>query len=107
MTVAETAPSLVAGAAAEGGTSAAQAHEEVRVPLSRAEAHLTPSIPEGARLQGAKSLVLRLLRFLWRDQASFNALSLEAQTGLLHAVEQTGAVVDTCDSGVVTWKVKQ
>ncbi|HEV2063510.1 MAG TPA: hypothetical protein VGS00_03055, partial [Thermoanaerobaculia bacterium] len=50
--VAETAPSFAAGAAAKGGTSAAKAHEEVRVPLSRAEAHLTPWIPEGARLSG-------------------------------------------------------
>jgi SAM-dependent methyltransferase len=86
--VAETAPSLAAGAATQGRPSSAEELEEVRTPLSRAQAHVTPSIPEGAPHSGLKRLALRLLRFLWRDQASFNALSLEAQIGLLHAVEQ-------------------
>jgi O-antigen chain-terminating methyltransferase len=35
-----------------------------------------------------KRLALRLLRFLWRDQASFNVLSLEAQLALVQALEQ-------------------
>ena len=86
--VAETAPSFAAGAATEGKPSFAEELEEVRTPMSRAQAHVTPSIPEGAPHSGLKRLALRLLRFLWRDQASFNALSLEAQIGLLHAVEQ-------------------
>jgi SAM-dependent methyltransferase len=47
-------------------------------PLRRAEQHLTPSIPEGARLFGLKTALLRGFRFLWRDQAAFNSLTLEA-----------------------------
>lgn len=105
--VAEAAPSLPPGAAAKGGTPAAKGREEVRVPLSRAEDHLTPSIPEGARFSGAKSLVLRLLRFLWRDQTSFNALSLEAQIGLLQAVEETHAVVEELRQDLEAWKREQ
>lgn len=62
--------------------------EHVRVPLSRAEAYVTPTIPEDARLSRAKSAVIRLLRFLWRDQTSFNALALEAAGGLVTAVER-------------------
>jgi SAM-dependent methyltransferase len=59
----------------------------VRGALGRAGEHLTPSIPEGAPLSGPKKLAVRLLRFLWREQASFNTLSLEAQAALLSAVE--------------------
>ena len=51
-------------------------------PLSRASEHVTPSIPPAARLAGAKRFVLRTLRFLWRGQASFNALVIEAIGGL-------------------------
>ncbi|HEY7113335.1 MAG TPA: methyltransferase domain-containing protein [Thermoanaerobaculia bacterium] len=47
-------------------------------PVRLAEAHLTPSVPEGARLAGVKKGVLRALRLVWRDQAAFNALTLEA-----------------------------
>ncbi|MGH9398993.1 MAG: class I SAM-dependent methyltransferase [Thermoanaerobaculia bacterium] len=91
--VARTTPSRAAAAAAQDGPSAGDAREEVRSPLSRAEKFVTPSVPEGARLALGKKLALRVLRFLWRDQAAFNALSLEAQIGLLHAVEQNGRVV--------------
>jgi SAM-dependent methyltransferase len=56
--------------------------EDVRVVLDRALRHVTPTIPPGVRLSGTKRLLLRLLRFLWRDQASFNALLLEAGNGL-------------------------
>jgi O-antigen chain-terminating methyltransferase len=62
--------------------------EHVRVPLARAEAYVTPTIPDDARLSSAKSAVVRLLRFLWRDQTSFNALALEAASGLVSAVER-------------------
>jgi len=65
----------------------AERSENVRRPLGKAGEHLTPSIPEGAALSGPKKLAVRLLRFLWREQASFNALSLEAQAALLAAVE--------------------
>ncbi len=60
--------------------------EGFRTPLARASDHLTPTIPPAARLAGAKKLALRVLRFLWRDQASFNALILEAVGGLADAL---------------------
>jgi SAM-dependent methyltransferase len=56
--------------------------EDPRVSLTRALAHVTPTIPSAARLSGVKRLLLRVLRFLWRDQAAFNALLLEAGNGL-------------------------
>jgi len=46
-------------------------------PVRLAEAHLTPTVPEGARLFGLKRAILRALRLVWRDQAAFNALTLE------------------------------
>ncbi len=85
--VARAAPDSAAHAATDGRPSPGEEIREVREPLARAQAHVTPSVRTGARLSGVKSLALRLLRFLWRDQASFNALSLEAQTALLHALE--------------------
>jgi 2-polyprenyl-3-methyl-5-hydroxy-6-metoxy-1,4-benzoquinol methylase len=60
--------------------------EGFRTPLARASEHLTPAIPPAVRLGGAKRLALRLLRFLWRDQASFNALMLEAVGSLANAM---------------------
>ncbi|HEX9287243.1 MAG TPA: class I SAM-dependent methyltransferase [Thermoanaerobaculia bacterium] len=65
--------------------------EDVRVPIRRAEEHLTPTIPQAARFARAKSVVLRALRFLWRDQASFNALALEAANGVVAALERNRA----------------
>jgi len=65
--------------------------EDVRIPIRRAEEHLTPTIPKAARFARAKSLVLRALRFLWRDQASFNALALEAANGVVAALERNRA----------------
>ena len=56
--------------------------EEVRRCLARALQYVTPTIPPAVRLSGAKRFLLRALRFLWRDQASFNALVLEAGGGL-------------------------
>jgi O-antigen chain-terminating methyltransferase len=38
--------------------------------------------------------VLRLLRFLWRGQASFNALALEAANGIVGALERTRAAIE-------------
>jgi SAM-dependent methyltransferase len=57
-----------------GGPVAGEAPDPARL----AEAYLTPSVPEGARAGGLKKLLLRGTRFLWRDQAAFNALALEA-----------------------------
>jgi O-antigen chain-terminating methyltransferase len=60
--------------------------EAAQAALARAAAHVTPSIPESSRLARGKKTVLRLLRFLWRDQGAFNALSLQAGSALLAAV---------------------
>jgi O-antigen chain-terminating methyltransferase len=67
--------------------------EDVRTPLRRAEEHLTPTVPDAARFFGAKSAVVRLLKFLWRGQASFNALVLEAGNGLVAALEQNRTAI--------------
>jgi SAM-dependent methyltransferase len=68
--------------------------EEVRTPLARAEDHVTPTVPDAARFFGAKSAAVRLLRFLWRGQATFNALLLEAGNGIAGALEQNRAAID-------------
>jgi SAM-dependent methyltransferase len=68
--------------------------EEVRTPLARAEGHVTPTVPDAARFFGAKSATVRLLRFLWRNQASFNALLLEAGNGVAGALEENRATMD-------------
>ena len=68
--------------------------EEVRVPLERAEAYLTPAIPDGAPLSGFKKLLLRAFKFLWRDQSSFNALSLEAMLGLRQGILEARSAVE-------------
>jgi len=52
----------------------------------RAAGHLMPSIPAGARLAPVKRAALRAFRFLWREQASFNALVLESFDGLRQAL---------------------
>ena len=68
--------------------------EDVRTPLRRAEDHVTPTVPDAARFFGAKSAAVRLLKFLWRNQASFNALLLEAGTELAAALEQNRSAID-------------
>ncbi len=60
--------------------------ESARAAIERAEAHVTPTVPEGVRFSRAKRLLLRGLRFLWREQASFNALTLESSHGLLRGL---------------------
>jgi len=54
--------------------------------IDRARAHLTPSIPSGARLSRAKRAALRALRFVWREQSAFNALALEAIEALREGI---------------------
>jgi len=54
-----------------------------RKPLQRAAGHLSPNVPAAAPLSRFKRIAVRLLRFLWRDQASFNALALESMEYLL------------------------
>jgi SAM-dependent methyltransferase len=65
--------------------------EGARLSLSRALQYVTPTIPTAARLSGAKRFLLRALRFLWRDQASFNALLLEAGSGLADRLDAAWA----------------
>jgi SAM-dependent methyltransferase len=83
--------------AARSGSSAASRGPELpdsatpeeraaRHAIDRAQAHLTPSIPSGSRLSSAKRAALRALRFVWREQASFNALALEAIEALREGI---------------------
>ena len=61
--------------------------EEVRASLARALQYVTPTIPPAVRLSRSKRFLLRALRFLWRDQASFNALLLQAGGGLANRLD--------------------
>jgi O-antigen chain-terminating methyltransferase len=65
--------------------------EDVRVSLARALEHVTPVVPPAARFSGSKRFLLRALRVLWRDQASFNALLLDAGNGLAERLQQTAS----------------
>ena len=80
--IAETAAAPGASDAADGATATGRAS------LSRAAEVLTPSVPSGAPLEPAKRLVIRALRFLWRNQSAFNSLSLEASSGLADALDR-------------------
>jgi SAM-dependent methyltransferase len=73
-----TAVAEVAPSAAPGSESPGLEDEAFRRSLARASEHITPVIPPAVRLAGTKKLALRSLRFLWRSQAAFNALALEA-----------------------------
>src|SRR5262249_25995588 len=83
--VAEASPATAAAPASERPEERA-----LRSALDRASRHITPAIPPAARLARGKNFAVRALRFLWRDQGSFNALLLEAVAGLadrVHALE--------------------
>ncbi|MEP7131760.1 MAG: class I SAM-dependent methyltransferase [Acidobacteriota bacterium] len=77
--VAATAPP---GALAAASDSSSPEEKTVHRAGERAQGYLTPSVPAGARLSGMKRAAVRALRFVWRDQASFNALTLEALDAL-------------------------
>ena len=66
--------------------SASPEERAARSAIDRARAYLTPSIPEGARLSGLKRAAVRALRFVWREQASFNALALDAVEALREGI---------------------
>jgi SAM-dependent methyltransferase len=86
--IAEAAPAASASAAnGPGGPSSA----ETRSALSRAEEVLTPAVPDGAPLSAAKRIAIRALRFLWRNQSSFNSLSLAATSGLAEGLDRLKA----------------
>jgi SAM-dependent methyltransferase len=84
--IAETAPS--AASTASRGDAAS---ESARAALARAEEVLTPAVPEDAPLAGFKRLAIRALRFLWRNQSSFNTLSLAAASGLADGLDRLRA----------------
>jgi O-antigen chain-terminating methyltransferase len=67
---------------------------EIHLPLRRAGDYVTPTVPEGVRLARAKTLLLRTLRFLWRNQASFNALLIEASRGVVAALDRHREATD-------------
>jgi O-antigen chain-terminating methyltransferase len=88
--VAETAPAEAAlPSEPESGEFA-----DIRQPLKRAEQYVTPAVPDASRLAAAKTAAVRLLRFLWRGQASFNALLLEAATGVVAALERNRSAIE-------------
>ncbi|MGE5414521.1 MAG: methyltransferase domain-containing protein, partial [Syntrophomonadaceae bacterium] len=74
---------------------------EARALLSRATDLMTPSVPRGSPLEPVKRLAIRALRFLWRNQSSFDALALDASTRLVEALErfrlETGRALETLD----------
>jgi len=87
--IAETAPAAPSAAGEGGRRDAASA--EARSALSRAEEVLTPAVPDGAPLSALKRFVIRALRFLWRNQSSFNSLSLSASAGLAEGLDRLRA----------------
>ena len=86
--IAETAP---AGTGAAGAAPGDPASASARSALSRAEEVLTPAVPDGAPLSAAKRVAIRAMRFLWRNQSSFNALSLAASSGLADGLDRLRA----------------
>ncbi len=86
--IAETAPGPGGDAPEDPASQAA------RVALRRAEEVLTPSVPDEAPLSKVKRLAIRSLRFLWRNQSSFNALSLSAGAGLADGLDRLRTETD-------------
>jgi SAM-dependent methyltransferase len=89
--LAEEIRAAIAEAAPEPGRPEAPsdpAAAEARTALRRASEVLTPSVPEGAPLGALKRASIRALRFLWRNQSSFNALSLSAGSALSDSVDR-------------------
>ena len=64
---------------------------EARGALRRAGDLMTPSVPDRAPLAVAKRLAIRAFRFLWRNQSSFNSLSLAAGAGLADSLDRLRA----------------
>src|SRR5262249_31769118 len=85
--IADTAP---AGAPA-GPSPRDPASSQARSALSRAEEVLTPAVPDEAPLAAVKRLAIRAMRFLWRNQSSFNALTLTASSGLADGLDRLRA----------------
>ena len=86
--IAEASPS---GVSATAGAGADPLSAGTRSALSRAEEVLTPAVPDGAPLAALKRVAIRALRFLWRNQSSFNSLSLAASAGLAEGLDRLRA----------------
>ena len=89
-----------AAIAEAGSAPAPQTETDLLDPVRRAETYGTPSVPEGPRLATLKKTLLRGLRFLWRDQAPFNALTLEAFHRLRHESEARFAALRERTAGI-------
>ena len=87
--IAETSP-----APGETGPEGDPAAAEARRILARASEFVTPSVPRGSPLEPVKRLVIRGLRFLWRNQSTFDMLSLDALTHLAEALERLRVATD-------------
>lgn len=61
---------------------------EARSLVARASELVTPSVPRGSPLEPAKRLAIRTLRFLWRNQSTFDTLVLDALGRLTEALER-------------------
>ena len=89
--LAEEIRAAIAEAAPEPGREEAPsdpAAAEARSALRRASEVMTPSVPAGAPLSAVKRAAIRALRFLWRNQSAFNALSLSAGSALSDTVDR-------------------
>ena len=78
-----------------------------RKPLQRAAGHLSPNVAAAARLSLFKRLAVRFLRFLWRDQASFNALSLESMQYLLAGLTSQRRSVEQFRAELASFRLDQ
>lgn len=86
--IAEASPAPAAASAADLPETGAQ---RARGALRRAQEVLTPSVPDDAPLAPIKRLAIRAGRFLWRNQSSFNSLSLAAGSELAEEVDRLRA----------------
>jgi SAM-dependent methyltransferase len=76
------------GPPASAGMEGDPATADARGALRRAADVMTPSVPAGAPLERLKALLIRGLRFLWRNQSTYNSLSLTAATGLADGLDR-------------------
>ncbi len=72
-------------AEADGGDPATA---EARRLLAQASELVTPAVPRGAPLEPLKRLTIRALRFLWRNQSTYDTLTLDAVTRLIESFDR-------------------
>jgi O-antigen chain-terminating methyltransferase len=85
----------VRAAIAEASPAPGSAHDEgdpasaeARRLLAQASELVTPAVPRGAPLEPVKRLAIRALRFLWRNQSTWDTLTLEALGRLAESVDR-------------------